>query len=465
MPSTAPLQAAGKVDLQEITLISGDGTYLPLHSYLLELNLYEDIYSGGMYGNIILSDSVGLIHRLKIVGEEYITLKIDTPSFNIPIWKTFKCCGVDNRVFARSTTTENYVIHFVSPEVFLDHYMPVQRAFEGTVEDIVGEIYTKYLQHPRVMDIKDGQLVDSENSTELSIFTECKMPVKFISPTWSPMKCMSWIASKVKSTNTELNGSNFFFFESNKRFYWGSIEDIVKAQRDSQNIVGIYVYAPGNVKEQTTQKDTITVDDKMYKNPDITRDFFGIHELTVTKNVDVLSNMQSGYLSSVHHELDITSKNYTETIYDHVVRYPYYQHTSANANGFFAENTVRVPYAHQMVGFKHVGLFDSTPNNLNEQAKDIMPIRNSMLAELNQIKMKIDVYGRTDVEIGGMLYLLYPKSGPKNETDLNKGIEDSHYSGLYIITAIHHKITINSHLMTMEIVKDSFGDVNEGKAA
>lgn len=57
MASVTPLQAAGKVDIQEITLISGNGIYNSLISYLVELNLYEDIYSGGLYGNIILSDS------------------------------------------------------------------------------------------------------------------------------------------------------------------------------------------------------------------------------------------------------------------------------------------------------------------------------------------------------------------------------------------------------------------------
>lgn len=464
MANTLPLQAAGSVDIQELILISGSGTYIPLNSYMVELNIYEDIYSSGLYGNIVINDSVGLVHRLSIVGEEYITIKIDTPSFNQPIWKTFKVSGVENRVFTRDTTTESYVIHFVSPEVFLDHYMPVQRAFEGYAEDIVVEIFDKYLSHPRYMDIKDGQLVDGEEISELSIFTECKTPVKFISPTWSPMKCLSWLASKVVSSDTTLQAANFLFFETNKRFYWGSLEDMIKTQRDEQNIVGIYVYAPGNVKD-TTSEDSVMVDQRLFKNPDLTRDFFSVHELTIVKNVNTLENIQSGYLASVFHELDVTTRTYTETQYDHVTRYPYYKHTSNDANGFFANETIRVPYGHQMVGFKHTGLFDNVKNNLNEKAKDVMPIRNSVMLELDQVKMNIDVHGRTDIELGSMLYLMYPKSGPKNEDDKNKSIQDSQYSGLYIITAIHHKITMEHHSMSMEIVKDSFGDSNEGQGA
>ena len=460
MATITPLQAAGKVDIQEITLISGNGIYNSLISYLVELNLYEDIYSGGLYGNIILSDSLGLINKMSIVGEEYITIKFDTPSFNTPIYKTFKCCGVDNRVFTRDTTTESYVIHFVSPEVFLDHYYPVQRAFEGNVDDIVEEIYEKYIKYPRNMIVKDNTITDSDNYTPLCIFTECKKPIKFISPSWSPMKCLSWLASKVVSSDETMSAANFMFFETNKQFYWGSLESMIKEQRESQIISGIYFYTPGNIKVE--KSDIVTVDNRMYKNPDISREFFSIHNLTVVNNVNVLQNIQTGYLASSYHELDVTKKTYTENNYDHVARYPFYNHTSTSANGFFSNDTIRNPYAHKIVGFKHTGLFDNAHNNLNEQAINVMPIRNSMMAEMNQVKLKLDVHGRTDVELGSMIYVHYPKSGPRQESDKNKDIKDPFYSGLYIITAIHHRITLESHSMAMEVIKDSFGDITEG---
>ena len=461
MASTSHLQSAGKVDIQDITLISGNGTYNSLVSYLVELNLYEDIYSGGLYGNIVVNDSLGLLNKMSIVGDDYITIKVDTPSFDAPIYKTFKCCGIDNRVFSSDNSTESYIIHFVSPEVFLDHYYPVQRAFEGNVDDIVAEIYEKYIKYPRNMVIKDDTITDSDDSTPLCIFTECKTPIKFISPSWSPMKCLSWLASKVVSSDPTLAAANFMFFETNKQFYWGSIESIIKEQREAQIISGIYFYTPGNVKVET--KDTVTVDSRIYKNPDLSRDFFSIHDLVVMSDVNVLQNIQTGYLASSYHELDVTNKTYNENNYDHVTRYPYYEHTSTNANGFFSSEVVRNPYAHKIVGFKHPGLFTDVPNNLNEQAINVMPIRNSMMAEMNQVKLKLDVHGRTDIELGSMIYVYYPKIGPRSDEDKNKDIKDPLYSGLYIITAIHHRITLENHSMTMEVIKDSFGDINEGQ--
>lgn len=460
MASTTPLQAAGKVDIHELSIISGEGEQYNLFSYMLELNLFEDIYSSGLYGNIVISDSVGLIRKLKLIGEEYITIKFDTPSFNDPIYKTFRCCGISNREFVRDTITEKYIIHFVSPEVFLDHYIPVQRSFSGNADDIVAEIYQKYLWHPRKLIVKDGVVTDSEDNTELCIYSECKTPVKFISPSWTPMKCIGWLSSKVTPTVDDLQGANYMFFESSKKFYWGSIENMVKDQLEKETIFGIYTYAPGNVKTDIT---SVSLGGVKYKSPDIQRDYFSIHDLNIITNVDVLQNIQTGYLASVYHELDISKKEYKEIEYDHVIRFPDFKHMQQNAFGFFADNSVRTPYAHQIVGFKQTGLFTDFNNNLNEFASTVKPIRNSMMAELNQIKMKITIHGRSDAEVGSLLYLVYPKNGEKTENDTSHSIDDPFYSGLYLITAIHHRITFDNHEMICEIVKDSYGDVNEGK--
>lgn len=273
------------------------------------------------------------------------------------------------------------------------------------------------------------------------------------------MKCLSWLASKVVSSNTTLIGANFLFFETNKKFYWGSLEDMIKSQREEGAIIGVYTYAVGNVKEP--KPNSIDVAGVTYNGPDLMRDYFAVHDLTVVKNVDLLENLQNGYLGSVYHELDIMNKSYNEVQYDHIDRYNDYQHTQAYGSGFFSETAIRSPYAHQIIGFKHPNLFSNVSNNLNEQASNIKPIRTSLMSELNQIKLKIDVHGRTDVELASMLYLVYPKSGIKDDTNKNELLKDPYYSGLYIITAIHHQISLNNHKMTMEIVKDSFGDGND----
>jgi hypothetical protein len=77
------------------------------------------------------------------------------------------------------------------------------------------------------------------------------------------------------------------------------------------------------------------------------------------------------------------------------------------------------------------------------------------MLELTNIKMNMTVPGRTDAEVGRIIYFEYPSMGAKDETDSGSSAQDKLYSGFYIITAIHHKVNKLEHSMTMEVIKDS----------
>ena len=87
--------------------------------------------------------------------------------------------------------------------------------------------------------------------------------------------------------------------------------------------------------------------------------------------------------------------------------------------------------------------------------------RKTNILELNQLKLEIFVPGRTDIEVGRMLNLMYPDVSPKGSFDRNKSNEDIKYSGSYLITAINHKFNQQTHMMSMEIVKDGLNVANE----
>jgi hypothetical protein len=75
--------------------------------------------------------------------------------------------------------------------------------------------------------------------------------------------------------------------------------------------------------------------------------------------------------------------------------------------------------------------------------------------DLTNVKLHITVPGRTDVEVGNMLYFSYPAVEAGAKTDEEDRKEDKQYSGYYLITAINHKINNIEHTMTMELTKDS----------
>ena len=113
--STIPFQTAGTVDIQELVIFTNTGKFLDIKDYLSELNIYEDIFSPTMHGDFLFVDSRNLIKELPIVGEEYLYVKLTTPSTEKNIEKIFRIYSITDRELANDRGA------FGSPPTTVDH--------------------------------------------------------------------------------------------------------------------------------------------------------------------------------------------------------------------------------------------------------------------------------------------------------------------------------------------------------
>lgn len=444
------LQKAGDVLIESLKLVSINQTITDLEDFLIELNIYEDMFSNFLRGEIALSDSRNLIQTLPIIGEELLILKLRTPTFPNAIEKTFRIVQVSDRKVVKDNNTQTFILYFVSQELIIDMLLPIFKSFEGDIDEVVIDIFANYVSYNRDLETNstDSTLKENEQSTPINIFTETENKVKFVSPGWTPFKCINWLASK--SIPKDGKACNFLFYESNKTFNFGSIESIFDHTNKNKSFIGTYSIAAANLGSQ--------------EKGSLNREFFLTEHVDMVSTTDHIKNYTNGYLANRLITLDVFNKKYELIDYDHTTEYFNYKHTSGEkAIPIFAEDSLRNPAT--SIHFYPINpkLFNNFPNNVNEKMGKIYGNRRSTLLELTNLKLNINVPGRTDIEVGNMLRFIYPELGPKDNPN-SKG-EDIQYSGYYIITAIRHKITktdIVEHRMVMEIVKDSLfvgGDV------
>lgn len=438
------IQIAGDVLIERLKLVSSNNIITDLTEFFIEINLYEDIFSNVLKGNIVISDSRNLIEKLPIIGEEYLFLKFKTPSFDSYIEKTFRVYRISDRTIIKDTSTQNYILHFASIELFYDILLPLYLPFKGSINDIVGEIFENFITTNRNFEISqtEDNIKELESVTPLVLLNEVQNSVKFISPGWTPFKCINWLASKSIPKNEV--AKNYLFFESNKSFYFGSVEYILKDAYENKNIIGTYTPTISNIRNGNLA-------------PDLNREFFIARDLVMTDLVDRVKNYTSGYLSNRLLEVDVYNKKYRSIDYDYVNEYKNQYHTSGlgeDAIPSFVEESLRNPVCDISYYPKNEKLFDNFENNVNERMYEIHGNRKSSLLELSNLRLNMTIHGRTDVEVGRLLYMNYPSLeaiSNKNENHLDK-----HYSGYYMITAINHKINkFNNHSMTVECIKDS----------
>ena len=442
------IQKAGAVDIKSIKLISIQGIIVDLKDFLVELNIYEDLFSPCMKGEILLSDSRNLFELANLVGEELINVEFVTPSFDYPIRKTFRVYKISDRTIVKDNNTQMFTMHFASIELFHDINLPLYRSFEGEIDQVASNIFADYLATSRDYAISetDKAITEQEHITPFIVLNATANKVKFVSPGWTPFKCINWLASK--AIPKEGAAKNFLFFESNKSYYFGSLEYIFKETLQNKKTIGKYFKSASNIKDGD-------LDSASYLN----REYFIARDVSIVDTTDHVKNYTNGYLANRLYHLDIFNKTYEVVDYDYVQEYKKQWHTGGfgeYAVPIFTEDSLRNFATHISYYPKNPKLFDGFTDNVNERMNEIFGNRRSSMLDLTNLKLNITVPGRTDVEVGKMLYFSYPKLGGKDETDVdNQKLEDPWYSGYYIITAIRHKLNFNDHSMTMECVKDS----------
>ena len=419
------LQTPGEVSIEELSLISTNGKSISLIDYLIELNLYESIFSNVISGEIILSDSANLIRHFPITGEEYLSVRLKTPGFNndnkYKIEKIFRVFTVEDRVLARDQNTQIYKLKLISPEAIVDSYSMLYSPFKGNITKIVQDLFNNNL--------KMGK--------DLIVFTGADNNVKFLSNGWSPFKCINWLAKKTIPSDGK--ACNFLFWESTKSFYFGSLETLFQ----NGNSIGDYRYAATGVSVGTDD-----IEEKMTL----------ITELSVQNGLDYVVGLDSGYFASKLISLNLYNKKQEVTEYDHVEQYSKYKHsTEYNPSPLFSTNAItRNVNSHVRVYPKYPNLHTGVKKNYNERMGEIYGNRLSNIKELSNLKLNIIIHGRTDIEAGQFMNVKFPDMDPPSEADIAKDKIDPKYSGRYLITAINHKINILTHSISMEIIKDSF---------
>ena len=76
------VQYAGDFKIEKAQLISPTGGRANLLTdvHIVEINIFEDIFKNAIVGSIIIADTKNIITQLPIMGQEFLRLKIATPT-------------------------------------------------------------------------------------------------------------------------------------------------------------------------------------------------------------------------------------------------------------------------------------------------------------------------------------------------------------------------------------------------
>ena len=437
----ADLQYAGDYVLKEALLVSSTGVRLDLVGTILAFEIFENLFSTSLSGSITFVDENNIVTNAPIIGQEYLYLKIGTPTLddydmdftNVP-FVTYK---VNTRVDANKNS-QLINVSFTSPEMLIDKRVRVSKSYTDTIDGIVTSI------------LRDKRYIN----TLKELYVEPTAGIrKVVCPNLHPFNFITNLATESVSLK---DGNPFFmFYESTQGINFRSIESLFAESTSGDYAVGDFGQNEG-------------------KKQDVAKDFARIIDFEISSNSDMLANIVSGMLGSSIIEYNIYNKSFEKSTYDYIEDFDRfsrvnYEDTDKDnpiySSGFIDDrNNTIGSFTDARIHLHPVnssGLYDTQHNdNTNtykyapNKIKDNLLYRQAKFNEItNGINVNMVINGSTNICVGKTINITIPVTGKAHDKDYDK-----YYTGKFLITKLKHSFdqTTKRHEIALSASKDSF---------
>jgi hypothetical protein len=324
-PSYNSPREEGDFLLLECSIHSPSGGAIPVQlnvpGRLVDLNIYEDLFSNVLKGTLTMLDTQGLAETIPLIGDETLILSFLTPGGE-GTQTTTESTDRDSQTAAEEAKRQrfkvydckesllqnrvkSYQLFFVSEEYVHSSKIKVSKGYSGQKYSfIVNDVMNKINKNIK------------SNYRKNIYIEETSTPQNVIVPNWSPFQAINFCASRSLSddatpqdqTNAATNqtpralGSLFVFYEKlGTGFFYESIETMIGKQKSQDNIP-LYQYTPKLAANQ---------------NNNMGRHYFGVDKFEVMSSFKTLENLKQGLFGSTLIAYDPLRMKYNKVKYDY----------------------------------------------------------------------------------------------------------------------------------------------------
>jgi hypothetical protein len=391
-----------------LNIVTSDGSVVDVTKLMLELDLYEDLYSPCMTGQIKLGEALDLISSFKMHGNEFLQVSIDKPSLNKPLVKTFRIYKCSERTLG-SNGLQNYTLSFCSEEFFISSQILVSKSYKGmTIDAMVTDLLLNKL---------------STAQSKVNVIEPTTGVLDIIIPRMQPLEAIQWLCPRSFGPNKNL----YLFYENRDGYNFVSYETLL-----TQQPYDTYHY---NIKTTTA--------------PEKNSNTFNV--LAVAEDYNLLKAMSAGAFSSSVSTFDIISRQFrNDNFSSKQLSNNAILNTNLPANDFANRLGLTVFTAQENI-LKYVISTDSDPNVNPSKLRNWLPQTASRLGQLNTFKMMGVIPGDILMRVGAVINVNVPKMQIQDKTTAN----DQLRSGRFLVSSVHHKFILDISSTIIEMLSDS----------
>ncbi len=274
------IQAVGDFEILTAEIITSAGIEVDLlkNNMIANITLYEDTTMMAISGEILLSDSFALTNVGPIIGQEYLKLKIKTPSIDGEgntidfIENVFIINSLQNRTTV-GNNVQMYILNFTTSELVKNQRTRISRSLKGSYSDIVKKILTEDLK------CKKDIYIEPTSGNR-----------KIIAPNMRPFDIIRMASKEAVSNLMNDKVSSYIFYENFNGYHFRSLGSL---------------YAQGSVQSYTS---FIKGGNISNGGVDIERELANIIDFEIVSGSNSLVNYTTGVFASdliVHNIFDM----------------------------------------------------------------------------------------------------------------------------------------------------------------
>ena len=449
-PGTKNLNYPTDYNLVYLTLATSlSGTpVVDLMPLLLEFNVYEDIYSSTMSGEVVISDSLGIASKYFLNGSEFLYVKFSKTSQSTHYFTgCFRIYKMGKRVVSDSNTSEVYSLKFCSEEFILSEQYRLSKSYKGKmISDIVTDVLKTYIG------------VGGKNTKQFFVQSTSGV-YDFILPNKKLFESINWLSNYAIPADSQIPG-DVVFYENQFGYFFTSLRTLFSTQVYNQ-----YSYDPKNILTKDMNQMLVNVSD-----------------FEVLNYFDVLGGITNGTFTNKL----ITFDPLLRTVNTSNVAFNYAQYFNNSAVTKLNSGPITTNYKNRFgasmydpapakIGLETACLrmaasnFQEKKNSYVAQAPDsvandisvekYIPNRAGQLSLVNYLRIKVSIPGDPAISVGRVIHFsmftMDPSSVYSNGGDNKNRPTDPMYTGNYIVTAVRHIINPSTYITVLELCKES----------
>lgn len=388
----------GDVNIIELTLRNKNtSAEINPADQVIFIDIYEDFNSPSLYAEITVDDRIGLLNDFPLIGEEEFEITFQTPGLSYPTtyrFNTFSISDVQQNMNGKGYT---YVIKCVSKEHLTQSNINILQSYKETIDSIVTNIFNRYLQTDKVLDIDP-----------------CKGTETIIIPKITPFMAVDLV--RQRAVHPRYTSSSFVFFENQEGFKFKCIEQMIEDGKEKLGSKTFFYYSSTKISSETE-----------------TLSFRSIIEYENIGRTDITDIIQDGGIKNRVKTFDIFTKTQTDKEFDLSKSFSSLVSIDKN-NTLNVSDSMIKQFANKPTFNFYIPKDAGRNDNFLE---DMLGAKRTFLKIFNSNLVRVYVPGDSSIKVGDVVELNLPNASGTTEIKSDETL----VGGNYIITRLRHNIT------------------------